>query len=167
MPKLTSLTFSPVNKSYKIDGIGKGWEVASCDSGACENESEALFGTVKELSTVKGANGSGILIVASRGYVIVAPARYQCIDVYQSAAVSSARLLLLHRIGISRLISRPARDHHTTPLEQHFDHPANLNLVASNLPKPSRGATFRRRKLLVKSCSRLRILRTSPLSTLC
>lgn len=42
-----------------------------------------------------------------------------------------------------------------------FDQPVKRNLVASRRPRPSRGATLRRRYELVKSCSRVRILRTS------
>jgi hypothetical protein len=42
--------------------------------------------------------------------------------------------------------------------------PANLNRVASSLPKPSLGATFLLRYELVKSCSSVRICLTSPFS---
>ena len=41
--------------------------------------------------------------------------------------------------------------------------PANLNFEASNLPRPSRGATFLRLYAFVKSCSKLLIFLISPL----
>lgn len=42
--------------------------------------------------------------------------------------------------------------------------PANWNLVASSCPRPSRGATLRRRYVLVKSCSSTLTCRIPPAS---